>query len=394
MNKKFKIESLIKFPIAKNGKFWIIAPLAIILLAGIMFGIFAGVYKDVNKGMNIGIDFAGGSLVTVALGDTRLTDSSYSEYESLIRDAIQSEENAQKVADYAVSDEYEATYGKKLEGITVAVAKANVTYAQTSGSGEEYAIVFKYDNVSKSYDADNTLSTYRNQVIKEAVAAALKADKMADVDIDEIESLITYENIGATASAELIKTALICLAVALAVILIYIIIRFEVWSGLAAVIALMHDVAILVAMTIICHIQVNSAFIAAIITIVSYSINNTIVIFDRVRENLKNEKKLNAKFDVAQVLDTSVKQTLLRSINSTVTTMVPIVIFAIFGSSTVNEFALPVIFGLIAGFYSSMFISPSLYYVMSKAWEKRKQQRKNMIKDDKNAKPKYVGAKQ
>ena len=72
--------------------------------------------------------------------------------------------------------------------------------------------------------------------------------------------------------------------------------------------------------------------------------------------------------------------------------MVPIVIFAIFGSSTVNEFALPVIFGLIAGFYSSMFISPSLYYVMSKAWEKRKQVKK-AEKIDKSAKPKYVGAK-
>ena len=390
--KKFKVEDLIKFPIAKNLKYWIIAPLAIILLAGIMFGVFAGVYKDVNKGMNIGIDFAGGSLVTVALGDSVLTDATYDEYQSLIREAIESQVNAQKVADYAVSEEYEKAYGKKLEGITVQVAQAHVTYAQTSGSGEEYAIVFKYDNVSKTYDADNTLSAYRNEVIKEAITAALIV-KFPTTDIDEISSMITYENIGATASAELIKTAFICLAVALALILVYIIIRFEIWSGLAAVIALVHDVAILVAMTIICHIQVNSAFVAAIITIVSYSINNTIVIFDRVRENLKKERKLNAKFDTAVVLDTSVKQTLLRSINSTVTTMVPIVIFAIFGSSTVNEFALPVIFGLIAGFYSSMFISPSLYYVMSQAWEKHKENSKNK-KDEAVAKPKYVGAKQ
>ena len=390
--KKFRIENLIKFPIAKNGKFWIIAPLVIIVLAGIMFGIYAGVYKDAKKGMNIGIDFAGGSLATVTLGDSVLTDATYSEYESLIRDAIESNENAEKVAAYAVSDEYAALYGKKLEGITATIAKAHITYSQTSGSGEEYAIVFKYDNVSKSYDADNTLSVYRNEVIKQSIANALK-EKFPDTDIDELQSMVTYENIGATASAELIKTALICLAVSLALILIYIIIRFEVWSGLAAVIALIHDVAILIAMTIICHIQVNSAFVAAIITIVSYSINNTIVIFDRVRENIRNERKLNAKFDKATVLDNSIKQTLLRSINSTLTTMIPIVIFAIFGSATVNEFALPVIFGLIAGFYSSMFISPSLYYVMSNAWDKRKQKAK-IAKDDKNApKPKYVGAK-
>ena len=392
MAKKFKVEDLIKFPIAKNIKYWIIAPLAIIILAGIMFGVYAGVYKDAGKGMNIGIDFAGGSLATVTLGDSVLTDATYSEYESLIRDAIESNENAEKVAAYAVSDEYAALYGKKLEGITATIAKAHITYSQTSGSGEEYAIVFKYDNVSKSYDADNTLSVYRNEVIKQSIANALK-EKFPDTDIDELQSMVTYENIGATASAELIKTALICLAVSLALILIYIIIRFEVWSGLAAVIALIHDVAILIAMTIICHIQVNSAFVAAIITIVSYSINNTIVIFDRVRENLRNERKLNAKFDTAVILDDSVKQTLLRSINSTVTTMIPIVIFAIFGSSTVNEFALPVIFGLIAGFYSSMFISPSLYYVMSQAWEKHKAN-KTKIKTEAAAKPKYVGAKQ
>ena len=391
MNKKFKVENLIKFPIAKNIKYWIIAPLAIIILAGIMFGVFAGVYKDAKKGMNIGIDFAGGSVVTVAIGDQYLTNDTYNEYKNLLTDAIESDANAKAVAEYAVSDTYKSAYGKTLDGITEEIAKAHVTYAQTSGSDEDYAIVFKYDNVSKTYDADNTLSAKRNEIIKESIATAL-AGKLTDVEADEISSMITYENIGATASAELIQKALICLAVSLAIILVYIIIRFEIWSGLAAVIALIHDVAILIAMTIICHIQVNSAFVAAIITIVSYSINNTIVIFDRVRENLKNERKLNAKFDTAVILDTSVKQTLLRSINSTVTTMIPIAIFAIFGSSTVNEFALPVIFGLIAGFYSSMFISPSLYYVMSTAWEKRKQTKKTES-INKSAKPKYVGAK-
>ena len=391
MKKRFRIEDLIKFPISTNIKYWIIAPLVIIVLAGIMFGVYAGIYKDGKKGMNIGIDFAGGSVVTVTIGDQYLNADTYDEYNKLLTEAIESNENAEKVAAYAVSDEYKSAYGKTLDDITATIAKANVTYSQTSGSGEDYAIVFKYDNVSKTYDADNTLSAKRNEIIKESIATAL-ATKITDLDYDELESMIKYENIGATASAELIEKALICLAVSLAIILVYIIIRFEVWSGLAAVIALIHDVAILIAMTIICHIQVNSAFVAAIITIVSYSINNTIVIFDRVRENMKNEKKLNAKFNPADVLDTSVKQTLLRSINSTVTTMVPIAIFAIFGSSTVNEFALPVIFGLVAGFYSSMFISPSLYYVMSQAWEKRKVAKKAQ-KDEKAAKTKYVGAK-
>ena len=205
--------------------------------------------------------------------------------------------------------------------------------------------------------------------------------------------MITTSNIGATASAELIKTAMLCLAVSLAIILVYIIIRFQIWSGIAAVVALAHDVAILVALTIIFHIQVNSAFVAAIITIVAYSINNTIVVFDRLRENIKNAKKLGPKIDEAALIDASVKQTFTRSVNSTLTTMVTIVLFAIFGSSTVNEFALPVVFGLLAGFYSSMFIAPSLYYVMSQAWAKHKENKKLKAKEE-ASKPKYAGAKQ
>lgn len=390
----FSIEKNFNLKIAKNIKYWIIAPLVIILLAGIMFGIFAGVYKDINKGMNIGIDFAGGSLVTVTLGDTVLKDdAAYNNYESIIKEAIQKSEIGEKVSAYAASEEYKESYGTNLD-LPATICQAHVTYSQSSGSAEEYAIVFKYDNVSKSYDKDNTLSTYRNEQIKSYIANALSAQAdFKDVDFDEIEDMVTYENIGATASADLIKTVLICLAISLALILVYIIIRFEIWSGISAVVALMHDVLILVALTIIFHIQVNSAFIAAIITIVSYSINNTIVIFDRLRENTKNAKKVSQKLDRAALIDVSIKETLLRSINTTVTTMITIVLFAILGSSSVREFALPVIFGLIAGFYSSMFLAPSLYYVLTSAWDKHKEIKKQKEKDA-ASKPKYIGAKQ
>ena len=387
------LEKHFNLPIAKNMKYWIILPLVIIVLAGIMFGVYCGVYKDVKKGMNIGIDFAGGSIMTVTLG-TYLNDSNYDEYEELIRDAIEKESIGQEVLEYGVSDEYKERYNDNTIVLPNANAgKATITYSQSSGSDDEYAIVFKYDNVSTTYDADNTLSAKRNELIKESVVAALQ-EKLTDVQYDEIKDMITYENIGATASLDLIKTALMCLAISLAIILVYIIIRFEIWSGIAAVVALIHDVLILVSLTIVFHIQVNSSFVAAIITIVSYSIKNTIVVFDRLRENVKNEKKLNAKYDISRLIDVSIKQTLQRSINATLTTMVTIVIFAIFGSSTVNEFALPVIFGLVAGFYSSMFIAPALYYILVTAHEKNKQKRKEKkLQEAAASKPKYVGAK-
>lgn len=387
------LEKHFNLPIAKNIKYWIILPLVVILLAGIMFGVFCGIYKDVKKGMNIGIDFAGGSIMTVNLGNY-LNDSNYSEYEKLIKNAIEKESIGEAVKEYGVSDEYKERYNDStIELPNVQAGTAHITYSQSSGKDEEYSIVFKYDNVSTTYDADNTLSAKRNELIKESVVEALQT-KLTDVQYDEIKDMITYENIGATASLDLIKTALMCLAISLAIILLYIIIRFEIWSGIAAVVALIHDVLILVSLTIVFHIQVNSSFVAAIITIVSYSINNTIVVFDRLRENIKTEKKLNAKYDVAKLVDVSIKQTLQRSINATVTTMVTIVIFAIFGSSTVNEFALPVIFGLVAGFYSSMFIAPSLYYVLVTTHEKNKQKRKEKkAQAVSSAKPKYIGAK-
>ena len=131
------------------------------------------------------------------------------------------------------------------------------------------------------------------------------------------------------------------------------------------------------------------AFIAAMITIVAYSINNTIIIFDRVRENNKIEKKLNtnAIIDNFEIADKSTKQSMTRTINTTVTTMFAIVIFAIIGTASVREFALPVIFGLIAGFYSSVFISPALYALMKNAGDKWKRERAS------KAAPTFVGQK-
>lgn len=370
--KKFKIDR----NIPKMFKIWFVIPFVIILIAAAVFTGYAVSYKDISKGMNIGTDFAGGSVVNVVLGEDELSDSSkYNKHLDTIKDVLQDDEIAKQVVEIA-KEKYDIS-------IDASAVKATISYSQKSDSDASMALVVKYDNISKTYDPNNELTGERNTLIEE------KLKEIYSEENGYKNVSVTMSNIGATASESLINTAIISLAISLAIILVYVIIRFELWSGLAAIIALIHDVAIMVALTIAFHIQVNSSFIAAMITIVAYSINNTIIIFDRVRENNKIEKKLNtnAIIDNFEIADKSTKQSMTRTINTTVTTMFAIVIFAIIGTASVREFALPVIFGLIAGFYSSVFISPALYALMKNAGDKWKRERAS------KATPTFVGQK-
>ena len=119
---------------------------------------------------------------------------------------------------------------------------------------------------------------------------------------------------------------------------------------------LLHDVAIMLALTIILRVQINSPFIAAVLTIVGYSINNTIVIFDRVRENGKFKSKKHYVL-TEELVDTSVRESLSRSVNTTITTLITIVALYVLGVDSIKEFALPIIIGLIAGTYSSILMT-------------------------------------
>ena len=359
---------------------WAIAPVVIFLVAVIVFASFAGINKDINKGMNIGIDFAGGSILTVELGSDVLNNSEeYNKHYDKIESILTSKEIANEVVKYAKDN-----FGIEL---SESAAVASISYVQTSGSGEEMALVIKYDNISSTFDTKaNDLTTKRNELLESQIK------EYYNTEYPEESITISTSYIGATASAQLIKTALIAVCVSLVLILIYIMIRFEIWSGIAAIIGLIHDVAMMVCLTAIFRVQINSAFIAALITIVSYSINNTIVVFDRVREN---RKKLSGNvkgslIDNNAMVNESIVQTLARSINSTITTLVAITLFAIIGTASVREFALPVIFGLIAGFYSSLVVAPSLYCLMKNSVDKRKIAKRDGVKKDK---PKYVGAK-
>ena len=153
--------------------------------------------------------------------------------------------------------------------------------------------------------------------------------------------------------------------------LIYIAIRFEFKSGIVALVALMHDVLITFSVYAIFDLTINSPFIAAILTIVGYSINATIVIFDRIREN---EKKTRRKSH-SEIANLSVNQTMKRSINTTLTTLFTIVSVYAFVPS-VREFAFPIIVGIVSGGYSSVLIAPSLWVVI-----KGRKNSKNKVKE-------------
>ena len=204
--------------------------------------------------------------------------------------------------------------------------------------------------VIKTPDLDqNTISEVKDYLVN---------NYNADPDSFEITKIT------ATVSKELQQDALLSLGIAAVLMLIYIWIRFRKFKfAISSVIALLHDVAIVVAFYAIFRVSVGNSFIACILTIVGYSINATIVIFDRVRENLA-DPLLN--YDLKLVANTSIQQSMTRSIFTSMTTFITVLCLYIFGIESMKAFALPLGIGIIAGAFSSIFISSSLVYIMTK----------------------------
>jgi len=158
-------------------------------------------------------------------------------------------------------------------------------------------------------------------------------------------------------------------------ILLYMLFRFKFTSGVAAIIGLFHDVLIMLACVAVFRIQINFVFVAAVITVVAYSLNNSIVLLDRVRDK---ERDVSNNNTVAQNVDASIKETFWRTTITTVTTLVPVIILTIFGVPLIREFALPIIFGLLAGTYSTICVTSSLYVRFENAkLAKAKMKKKN-----------------
>ncbi len=254
-------------------------------------------------------------------------------------------------------------YSLEFEGGT----STNVTF------NEEYSIDEideKIVPVVEEITGDNNVQTQKvagtNQVIIKTVTLSLdQREELNQAMVDEFkvdESLITAENISSTVSNEMRKDAVVAVIISTICMLLYIWFRFkDIRFAASAILALLHDVLIVIGFYAIARISVGNTFIACMLTIVGYSINATIVIFDRIREELHYQTK---KTDLMNVVNKSITQTLTRSIYTSLTTFVMVAILFIMGVSSIREFAAPLMVGVICGAYSSVCITGALWYVM------------------------------
>ena len=207
-----------------------------------------------------------------------------------------------------------------------------------------------------------------NQVVIKTRSLDLKErealNKALEENFDVDTSLITSENISATVSNEMRRDAIVAVIVAAIFMLLYIWFRFkDIRFASSAVLALLHDVLVVLAFYVISRTSVGNTFIACMLTIVGYSINATIVIFDRIRENMRGRKKVEDE-KLKEIVNTSVTETLTRSIYTSLTTFVMVAILYVMGVSSIKEFAAPLMVGIIGGAYSSVCITGALWYTM------------------------------
>ena len=296
-----------KVTIKNHSRICLMVSAAIMLVALVM--------SLCGYGINYGLDFAGGLNIT------------YNMNAAFEQSDVEAALQAQGISKYTIS-----TSGEGGQTMQVRIAEL---------SGE--------DEIQK---------------LQSALETALLA-KYPDMDTEHA----TASYVGPVAGATLVKNAIISVVLAAALMLIYIAIRFDFSSGMAAVFGLLHDVLIMLSFMVLLRgvIQMNSSFIAAMLTIVGYSINNTIVIFDRIRENHK--KPAYAALARDEVVNISIKESLGRTINTTLTTLITIVSLYVLGVDSIREFSLPIIVGIVSGVYSANMING---YVWAFLEEKRK----------------------
>lgn len=267
--------------------------------------ILIGVVLMCTRGLNFGIDFKGGTKLVVELGD-----------------------NFDKVEVDNIVKEYAS------DAVTKTV------------EGTQYEI--------KSTELDETKTAELFDALKEKYT------------LDD-SALVSETQIGPSVGKELSRNAIIAVLVACVAMLVYIAIRFEFTFGVAAIGALIHDVLITLSVYAIFDIPVNSSFIVAMLTIVGYSINDTIVVFDRIRENNHSMRRSNP----AEIANKSINKTLARSINTSLTTLIIIGAVNVF-VPTVREFSFPLLIGIAAGAYSSIFIASPIWVILKNKMNKKK----------------------
>jgi preprotein translocase subunit SecF len=267
------------------------------------------------KGLNYGIDFKGGTLIELRSSDNNINVSN-------LRDNL----NQMDLGDVSV---------KKF------------------GNDQDYLIKFENKNDSK-----NIIEEIRSNL-----------DKSFGNNFD----FRRVENVGPKVSAELLKSGVIAISVSLALMLIYIWIRFEWQFSLGAIIALFHDVIITLGFFSLLSLEINLSIIAAILTIVGYSMNDTVVIFDRVRENLRKYSDIK----IFELTNISINETLSRTLITSITTLLALFSIFFFGGEILKGFSLAMIFGVIFGTYSSIYIANTVLVRLNVS-------QKTIIKEEEN----------
>ena len=250
------------------------------------------------KGLNFGIDFKGGTLIELRSSETKINVSS-------LRDNL----SQMNLGDISV---------KKF------------------GNDQDYLI--KFENKDNKKDVVEDIRT--------------KFDESFGNNFD----FRRVENVGPKVSAELLRSGIIAISVSLVIMLIYIWIRFEWQFSLGAITALFHDVIITLGLFSLLNLEINLSIIAAVLTIVGYSMNDTVVIFDRVRENLRKYSDIK----IFELTNISINETLSRTLITSITTLLALISIFLFGGEILKGFSLAMIFGVIFGTYSSIYIANTI----------------------------------
>ena len=250
------------------------------------------------RGLNFGIDFTGGTTIQFDLDKTKYS----ADVEAKLRDIVKD-----------------------------TVKKNDITIQQTGETGVSIKTV--------------ELTNEESDKLIEAVKKEFNLEQ---------KHMLANDKVSGSVSGRLIADSLKAIALAVILMLLYITWRFNFRSGTSAVLALAHDVIIMLGFYSVFQFNVSTSFIAAILTIVGYSINATIIVFDRVRENARFAKKNTTPFEIA---DNAITSSYYRAINSSITTLLTIGVLYVMGVDSIKEFALPIIVGIVAGTYSSLFIA-------------------------------------
>ena len=263
-----------------------------------------GVISLIVSGLNLGIDFRGGSSVTL--------------------------NTSQNITEKAIKADF-----KELN-----LDVYDITFASDNNTVVNVSKVLNKSEVSK-------------------VSEYFQNKYNATTDIGVVSNVV---------KRELIKNAIISVLLASIAIILYISFRFTFKYAIAAILALLHDVFAIIALFSIFKLEVSTIFIAAILSIIGYSINDTIVTFDRIRENVKElyGKKLKTKEQLSEIVNLSLRQTLMRSLITSITTIIPVVSLILLGSHEIINFNLALLFGLVLGTYSSIFIASQIWYDLNK----------------------------